>query len=104
MNFVYNYPMSNYRKGAQAEREVCHILEELGYKCTRSAGSKGQWDVIAIHPQHIRLIQVKVEGAMTPIELEQIKLYNAPMVCSKEVWTRRPGKTLEERWMVEVYR
>ena len=96
--------MSNYRKGASAEREVCKILNELGYHCTRSAGSKGMWDIVAIHPSHVRLIQVKVEGAMGPLELERIKLYNAPICASKEVWTRRPGKTLEERWIVEYFK
>ena len=94
--------MSNYRKGANAEREAVKMLESMGYDCVRSAGSKGLWDIVAIYLTHIRLIQVKTEGAMTPVELEKIKLYNAPPFATKEVWTRRGGHPFEDRWIVEV--
>ncbi len=96
--------MTNYEKGARAEREAIQILEWMGYDCTRSAGSKGMWDIIAVHPTHVRFIQVKTEGAMTPEELEKIKLYNAPWMCSKEVFTRADNKAIADRWHVEVYR
>jgi Holliday junction resolvase len=96
--------MTNYEKGARAEREAIQILDWMGYDCTRSAGSKGIWDIIAVHPTHVRFIQVKVEGAMTPQELEKIKLYTTPWKCSKEVWTRVPDKPIADRWHVEVYK
>jgi len=96
--------MTNYEKGANAEREARHLLETLGYDVTRSAGSKGQWDLIAVYVNHIRLIQVKVEGAMTPAEHEAIELYTVSDFCTKEVWTRLAGKPAGERWIVEVVR
>ena len=96
--------MTNYEKGAKAEREAKKLLEMLGYDVVRSAGSKGTWDIVACHPVlGTRLIQVKVEGAMTPAEHEAIELYNTPPHVSKEVWTRLAGKR-DDRWMVEVVR
>ena len=93
--------MTNYEKGAKAEREAKKLLEMLGYDVVRSAGSKGMWDLVACYATHIRLIQVKVEGAMTPGEYESIKEYRVSDFCTKEVWTRLAGKRAE-RWMVEV--
>ena len=96
--------MTNYAKGADAERECKRLLEMLGYDVIRSAGSKGMWDIVSVYPTHVRLIQVKVEGAMTPGEHEAIELYTTPSFCTKEVWTRLAGKKAEERWDVEVVR
>ncbi len=31
--------MSKYKKGARAERELCSMLEDMGYAIVRSAGS-----------------------------------------------------------------
>ena len=94
--------MTNYTKGANAERECKKLLEMLGYDVVRSAGSKGMWDIVGVYCNHIRLIQVKVEGAMTPAEHESIELYKVSAFCTKEVWTRLAGKSAEERWVVEV--
>ena len=96
--------MTNYDKGADAERECKRLLEMLGYTVIRSAGSKGMWDIVGIYPSHIRLIQVKVEGAMTAAEHEAIELYTTSDFCTKEVWTRLPNKPAEERWLVEIVR
>ena len=94
--------MTNYEKGANAEREAKKLLEMLGYDVIRSAGSKGMWDLVACYRTHIRLVQVKVEGAMTPVEYEAIKEDQASDFCTKEVWTRLPNKPTDERWLVEV--
>ena len=97
--------MTNYTKGANAEREAKKLLEMVGYDVTRSAGSKGMWDLVAYHyVLGTRLIQVKVEGAMTPIEYEGIKEYRVMHHVSKEVWTRLANKPADERWDVEVVR
>ncbi len=39
--------MIRYAKGRRFEYEVIHDLESLGYTVTRSAGSKGDWDLVA---------------------------------------------------------
>lgn len=40
--------MTKYMKGKQYEQEVINIFKDNGYKTIRSAGSKGQWDVVLI--------------------------------------------------------
>ena len=35
------------------------VLESAGYRCTRSAASLGEWDVIGISSQDVVLCQVK---------------------------------------------
>jgi len=50
---------SRYRLGRRLEWRIRKILEEHGYEVIRSAGSKGKWDLIAIKPGCVRLIQVK---------------------------------------------
>jgi hypothetical protein len=35
------------------------LLEAAGYRCTRSAGSLGEWDIIGIGRAHVVLRQVK---------------------------------------------
>lgn len=49
----------NARRGIEAERRCANDLRDAGYKVTRSAASKGQYDVIAIGPTNILLVQVK---------------------------------------------
>lgn len=51
--------MSNTRRGHDTERRCAQELEEQGYETFRSAASKGTWDVIAIGPLDILLIQCK---------------------------------------------
>jgi Holliday junction resolvase - archaeal type len=38
------------RQGAQFELDVMHALEEHGYTCLRSSGSRGAVDVVAVGP------------------------------------------------------
>ena len=35
------------------------VLEAAGYRCTRSAASLGEWDIVAIGSRDVALIQVK---------------------------------------------
>jgi Holliday junction resolvase len=73
-------------KGNRAEYKTRRILEKAGYACTRAAASLGMFDVIAIGPRDIRLIQVKCARNASPVEREAIELFSAPANCSKEVW------------------
>ena len=83
--------MTNYTKGRRVEYEIVHLLESVGYTCTRSAGSHGFWDVIAINPCSMRLIQAKVNCKPTKGEMESMMLEQVPNNCSKEIWLRRDG-------------
>jgi len=64
------------------------LLEAAGYACTRAAASLGVFDVVAIGPVDIRLVQVKAGDRcqLRPIEREQIAAFTAPSNASKEVW------------------
>jgi hypothetical protein len=78
--------MTNYTKGTRNEHKTMAALETAGYTCTRAAGSHGMWDVIAIHPTHIRLIQVKTNHWPDAVEQEKMDLFKTPLFVSKEIW------------------
>ncbi len=62
--------MTKYKKGADFERRVKKLLENDGYLCVRSAGSKGAADLIAINPfnKTVLLIQCKLKGSISKKE------------------------------------
>lgn len=78
-------------KGSRVERECVHLLESLGYSVTKAGGSLGCWDLVAIHPTHTRLIQVKSNRKPAPAERERLQLFRAPPGHSKEIWIRKDG-------------
>jgi len=53
-------PNNNYRRGYALERNVKKYLESIGYKATRAAGSHGLFDVWALGPDHVLLVQCKI--------------------------------------------
>ena len=58
-------PNSRYESGRRFEYAVKKDLEERGYFCTRSSGSHGAVDIVAIGEYNILLIQCKTGGVMT---------------------------------------
>lgn len=78
--------MNSKAKGNRNELKTVHLLKSIGYTCTKSGGSLGIWDVIALHPTHMRLIQVKSNDPPGPAEREKLMLHRAPMGASKEIW------------------
>jgi len=80
------------RKGSRAEHKTIRVLEAAGYCCTRAAGSLGAWDVIAIGPGDVRLVQVKSGKApyCSPAEREGLELFQVPPTgVRKELWRWR---------------
>lgn len=53
-------PNKNYLRGRRWEYEVAKQLRKEGYKVMRTAGSHGPYDLIALGPNLIILIQCKV--------------------------------------------
>jgi len=51
--------MTNYKRGRETEYKIVKIMEEAGYIALRTAGSHGPWDVMALGPTGLRLIQAK---------------------------------------------
>lgn len=45
--------MTNYRKGANRERQLARELEAAGWTVTRSAGSRSPHDLVAIRPARL---------------------------------------------------
>jgi len=65
--------MSRYRKGAEAEWELKRHLEANGLLVVRAAGSHGLFDLVAIGPKEVLLIQVKrgKRGERPPKDFEE---------------------------------
>ena len=89
--------MTNTRRGHDTERRCVRELELAGYECIRSAASKKTWDVIAIGPYDVKLIQCKrvkdLKGShatTTPQPIiDKIRAAVAPnsaSCVSKELW------------------
>jgi len=73
-------------KGTRLEHRTMKVLEAAGYKCCRSAASLGEWDVIAVGPTNVRLVQVKANRRPGSVEMETLHSFVAPSNCSREVW------------------
>lgn len=58
--------MTNYTAGRRAEYRTIAVLEAAGYSCTRSASSKGMWDVVGVSATDVVLVQVKYGGRPAP--------------------------------------
>lgn len=78
--------MNTKGKGTRLEHKTMRRLESVGYCCTRAAASLGAWDVIAIGPHDVRLVQVKSNRWPGSVEMEALELFQCPAEVSKEVW------------------
>jgi len=92
----------NYRRGYLVERKAIKVLEQAGYVVARTAGSHSPFDVVAVGPNGVRLIQVKrvKEGSFsTVLELAKEKISQIPRLqgVSREVWIWLDG----EGWVVQ---
>lgn len=87
---------TKYQSGRQVEQKVVLFLKANGYKVTRSAGSKGVFDVIAYNESTVRFIQVKTSASPKTTyarELSEMMESETPQSTSKEFWihVRRKG-------------
>lgn len=75
-------------KGSRAEHKTMRYLEARGYSCTRAAGSMGMWDVIAVSPVLVRLIQVKAgkRPYCPPKERAALEAFKVPQGVIKQLW------------------
>ena len=95
--------MSNYDRGRETEYKICDALREAGYIAQRSAGSHSPWDVVALGPTGVRLIQAKRTKKDTftyEQELDQLRqLPDIPNV-SLELWVWRDHKGFVKREVI----
>ncbi len=81
---------TNYRKGFLAELKALKELEAQGYVAARTTGSRSPFDVVAVGPQGVRLVQVKrtrsnPARSLQEARQEQEKVPRPPGV-TREVW------------------
>ena len=72
-------------KGRRNEHRSMRLLESMGYTCHRMAGSKGEWDFIALGPIDVVLVQVKSNAWPGSVEMERLRLFVAPRNARKLV-------------------
>jgi Holliday junction resolvase len=72
-------------KGSRRERQTIELLQAQGYSCTKSGGSLGVFDVIAVGPADILLIQCKSNRWPSSAEMSAIASFAAPAVCRRIV-------------------
>lgn len=86
-------PNKKYIRGRNNEYRAIKILECAGYRCIRSAGSHGMWDIHAYSKVGARYIQVKTNGHITDVEREKLELFeDLPPGSTKELWIFWDGK------------
>ena len=85
------YTMNRKRKGTRNEHRSMAVLEAAGYRCTRSAASLGEWDIVAINSRDVVLVQVKTRDWPGSVEMEQLREFPVPPNCRKIVhrWRHR---------------
>lgn len=79
------------RKGARNEHRSMDLLERFGYRCTRSAGSLGEWDIIGIGVTDVVLVQVKTRDWPGTVEMKILNEFEVPPNVRKVVhrWRHR---------------
>ena len=89
------------RQGANFELKVMHDLEEHGYTCLRSSGSRGAVDVVAVGPERTEFD--KRYGLTDPLLFIQCKITN-PVIppyernAIQELATRAGAVPLVAHW------
>jgi len=88
--------MNAKRKGWRREDQARKQLEKEGYYVTRSGGSLGLWDLVAIRrdaalrlagPTFLfRLVQVKSNRPPSRKEMERLRRFTVSPMVSREVW------------------
>lgn len=90
--------MTNYDRGRKLEYAARDELIKQGYiLIIRSAGSKGPFDLCAISPTDVVLVQVKASSARRKAAVDQLKKIQVPENVRKEVWVKVPYK---DKWDV----
>lgn len=70
-------------KGTRNEHRSMAVLEAAGYRCSRSAGSLGAWDLFGIGRTDVVLCQVKTRDWPGAVEMETLRMFDVPPNCRK---------------------
>jgi hypothetical protein len=88
--------MNAKRKGTRNEHRSMGVLEAAGYRCTRSAASLGEWDIVAIGSSDVVLLQVKTGRWPGAAEMECLELFVVPPGVRKLVHRWMPRRRLPD--------
>lgn len=84
------------RKGTRNEHRSIAILEAAGYRCTRSAASLGDWDIVAIGTADVVLCQVKTRDWPGTMEMRCLEDFAVPANVRKLVHRWRDYQRLPD--------
>lgn len=87
-------PNRNYNKGRANEYRTMRILEAVGYRCFRTAGSHSPFDVIGISKAGVVLVQCKSNREPSPADMETMVNFSAPDNATKLVYRWNKGARL----------
>ena len=88
--------MNQKAKGTRNEHRSMR-LEAAGYSCTRAAASLGAWDIVAIGPTDVVLVQVKSNRWPDEVEMEDLRQFRCPVDCRESVHRWRDRRQLPDR-------
>ena len=84
-----------YQRGRRFEYKVKKALDDLGFSTSRSASSKGLWDVSGVSADVVLLVQVKSTeskvGKWRDSNVAAFEKLPVPPYTRKEVWVYRLG-------------
>ena len=70
--------MNTAAKGRKQEHRSKALLESVGYRVTRAAGSMGEWDLVGIGPTDVVLVQVRTRDWPGPLERGALAEFPVP--------------------------
>ena len=83
-------------KGTRQEHRSIAVLEAAGYRCTRSAASLGEWDIVGIGSTDVVLEQCKSRDWPGSSEMAILKEFSVPQNCRKLVHRWRDRQRLPD--------
>ena len=82
----------NAKRGVESERKCVEELEKQGFHVSRSAASRGSFDIIAVNCKEVRFIQVKRTSAKSRMFMKKdiellrgVRVPNHPCI-RKQLW------------------
>jgi hypothetical protein len=78
--------MNSARKGTRREHQVIAELEGRGYRCIRSAASKGTFDLVAHGHWNVIAVQVKCNAWPPPAERRELEVAPVPDNWVVQCW------------------
>jgi Holliday junction resolvase len=84
------------RKGSRNEHRSMALLEAAGYRCTRSAASLGEWDIVGISKTDTVLVQCKTRDWPGALEMRALMDFEVHERCRKLVHRWRDRQRLPD--------